>query len=311
MLKSKKSLGFIVLLIVIHGCSKKHETIENASLVSQISWQIKPIENRFIVQLHESDIVNHAKQFKNNTAIELIIKDFASSIAESNGTDIRPTDLIYSSAIKGFTLTATPEQAEKLKADSRIKFIEPDQAFILAKGGKKNTGNSVEQPAQTTPAGITRVGGSKTVTDKKAWIIDTGIDLDHPDLNVNSRLSTAFLQNTKGKPNPDDGHGHGTHVAGIVGAINNDIGTVGVAQGCELVAVKVLDNNGYGVLSDIIAGIDYVAKFGSAGDVANLSLGFMGSSTLDAAVSNAASMGIFFAIASGNSSTDANNFSPD
>ena len=118
------------------------------------------------------------------------------------------------------------------------------------------------------------------------------------------------MQNVKGKSNPDDGHGHGTHVAGIVGAIDNEIGSVGVAQGCELVAVRVLDNNGYGVLSDIIAGVDYVAKFASAGDVANMSIGMSASNTLDAAITAAAAKGIFFSVAAGNSAADAQNYSP-
>jgi len=139
--------------------------------------------------------------------------------------------------------------------------------FTLAKPGT----NPTPLPAQVTPPGITRVGGGATYTgSKKAWIIDTGIDLNHPDLNVNVAAGKTFVARTS---TPEDDNGHGTHCAGIVAAIDNSVGVVGVAAGAPVVPVKVLDKRGSGAMSVIIAGVDFVTANGVAGDAANMSLG--------------------------------------
>ena len=114
----------------------------------------------------------------------------------------------------------------------------------------------------------------------------------------------------RGKESPNDGHGHGTHVAGTVGAIDNTIDVVGVAAGANLVAVRVLDNAGSGAYSWVIAGVDYVAATADPGDVPNMSLGGFPSDALDLAVLNAAGTGINFSLAAGNSDADAEDYSP-
>src|SRR5690606_33275660 len=135
-------------------------------------------------------------------------------------------------------------------------------------------------------------------------------DLDHPDLNVNtSRGFNAFTSGKDGK-SLDDGNGHGSHVAGTIAAINNDVGVIGVAPGATVIPVKVLDSRGSGSYSGIIAGVDHVAANGSNGDVANLSLGGPASAALDNAVKAAAQTGVKFALAAGNESQNANNVSP-
>ena len=97
---------------------------------------------------------------------------------------------------------------------------------------------------------------------KRAWIIDTGIDLDHPDLNVDAASGKTFVTRTT---TPNDDNGHGTHCAGIVAAIDNTVGVVGVAAGAKVVPVKVLDKRGSGAMSVIIAGVDCVTANGCAG----------------------------------------------
>src|SRR5205814_10635580 len=104
---------------------------------------------------------------------------------------------------------------------------------------------------------------------KVAWIIDTGIDLTHPDLNVDVSRSASFLFGGKNFRSPNDENGHGTHVSGTIAAKNNTIGVVGVAANAWLVAVRVLDQNGSGTVSGGINGVDYVATNGKAGDAAN------------------------------------------
>ncbi len=221
----------------------------------------------------------------------------------------------YNVALKGFTAKLDADQLANLKNDDRIDYIEEDQIVTLAppcgtpNGGECDDGGGDDSGGQTTPWGITRVGGA-TASSGTAWVIDTGIDLDHPDLNVDTQRSAVFLSSGPGSDTPDDGNGHGTHVAGTIAAIDNDIDVVGVAAGATVVAVKVLDDRGSGSYSGVIDGIDYVAANASAGDVANMSLGGGTSDAVDDATRNAADQGVYFAIAAGNDGADANNYSP-
>lgn len=213
----------------------------------------------------------------------------------------------YGHALKGFTAKLSENQVEALKNDPRVKTIEQDQTLsITPYKGKPGGGGGGTEP-QEVPYGTIRVNGGITTSSHTAWVIDSGIDLDHPDLNVDVARSVTFLG---GNSTPDDQNGHGTHVAGTIAAIDNTIGTVGVAPGTTVVAVRVLDRRGSGSNSGVIAGVDYVAANGSNGDVANMSLGGGVSTALDNAVINAAATGVKFVLAAGNSSTDANNSSP-
>jgi subtilisin family serine protease len=136
----------------------------------------------------------------------------------------------------------------------------------------------------------------------KVAILDTGIDSTHPDLVIAGGVN--FAGTTKdGSTNPADwadGHGHGTHCAGIVAARNNSIGVVGVAPDATLYAVKVLSDSGTGYTSDIIQGLDWCAANGI--QVASMSLGGGGTSSLQAACDNAFAKGVVLVAAAGNSS---------
>ena len=215
---------------------------------------------------------------------------------------------VYTHAIRGFSANISAQGAARMQAANRnIAWCEQDQIATTGQGRGKpgGGGGGGGTDPQRTPWGIDRVGGAGNGTGKRAWVIDTGIDADHPDLNVNASLSVNYA---KGK-SWDDSDGHGTHVAGTIAAKNNTIGVVGVAAGAEVVAVRVLGRNG-GSYTDVIAGVDYVAANGSPGDVANMSLGGGYSAALNIAVQNAAAGGIAFVLAAGNESTDANTKSP-
>ncbi|MEL7832676.1 S8 family serine peptidase [Fodinibius sp. Rm-B-1B1-1] len=223
----------------------------------------------------------------------------------------------YNVALKGFAAHLSESQLADLRNDDRVDYIEKDQMFTLAPPGacspwpgcRDDDGGGDDGSNQVTPWGIDRVGGA-TASNGTAWVIDTGIDLDHPDLNVDTGNSAVFVGSGPGSDTPDDGNGHGTHVAGTIAAIDNDRDVVGVAAGATVVAVKVLDDRGSGSYSGVIDGIDYVAQNASAGDVANMSLGGGTSNAVDDAVRNAADQGVLFAIAAGNDGDDANNYSP-
>jgi len=126
-------------------------------------------------------------------------------------------------------------------------------------------------PSQAVPWNIAMVGADRvwsrvTGAGVKVAVLDTGIDDDHPDLTVTGGVSMV-----PGITSWDDDQGHGTHCAGIIGARNNTTGVVGVAPGCDLYAVKVLNSAGSGRLSWILAGMGWAESNGMA--VASLSLG--------------------------------------
>ena len=217
---------------------------------------------------------------------------------------------VYSVALRGFAVNAAPQAIANMQRNNpKIAYCEQDQVVTASvqpiRAAARPGGGA--QPAQETPWGIARVNGGAPGTYATAWVIDSGIDLTHPDLNVDTARSRSFLGGTT---TPGDQNGHGTHVAGTIAAYDNTIGVIGVAPGARVVAVRVLDRRGSGSNSGVIAGVDYVAQFGRPGDVANMSLGGGVSTALDTAVVNAAAGGVRFAVAAGNESNDANTHSP-
>lgn len=234
-----------------------------------------------------------------------MVRQSGQDILKANGVANTTVERAFGSAITGITAQLTDSEVEKLRKDDRVAYIEPDRIMMLAKPG---SGGST-QPKQEVPYGIARVGYASGA-GKTAWVVDTGIDLTHADLNVDA--TRGFNAFTSGRDARDlnDGNGHGTHVAGTIAAINNSIGVVGVAYDATVVPVKVLDSRGSGSYSGVIAGVDYVGANGEPGDVANLSLGGPVSQALDDAVVNASKTGIHFVLAAGNDGADANNSSP-
>jgi subtilisin family serine protease len=232
----------------------------------------------------------------------------ANALARASGG--RLTHL-HATALKGFAAKMPGDAAARVAAqNSNIAYYEPDTiAFAFPKpsgagGGKKDTGCSAEQ----APWGITRAGGSVDGTGLTAWVIDTGIDPNYPDLNVDVARSANVV--SRGKDSPDDGHGHGTHVAGTIAALDNECDVVGVAAGATVGAVRVLDNSGSGSYAGMTAGAGYVAAKSNPGDMANMSLGGLRSQALSDAVEGVAGGGVLFPLAAGNSSDDTNNHSP-
>jgi subtilisin family serine protease len=224
-------------------------------------------------------------------------------LARGNGFAVHST---RHHAAPGFTAAIPEARLSRIVADPRVAIVEKDHIVTLdlprvaAKpGGGGGTG-------QTTPWGITRIGGAGDGTGRTAWILDTGIDMSHADLNTSRACHTYFAGTS-----PADGNGHGTHVAGTIAARNNTQDVVGVAANAYVCSVRVLGNSGSGSYSGIINGVNYVAANGSSGDVANMSLGGSGTNaTLEKAVSDAAGRGIRFVLAAGNSGANANNFTP-
>lgn len=316
----KKTLLLTALLAttILFSCQKDEQlTTKTSEFDISATQHGEIIPGKYIVVLRDNAIpalaYKSSMTYSERNSITLSAsKDL---VKELTGEQLE-AGITYSNALVGFAGPLSENMVNHLKDDPRVLSVEPDRIVALAKptkspgngkgkGGKGGGGGST-QPSQSTPWGITRVNGGVTTSSAKAWIIDSGIDLDHPDLNVDVANSQTFLG---GSSTPDDQNGHGTHVAGTIAAINNTIGVVGVAPGSTVVAVRVLNAYGSGSLSGVLAGVDYVKLNAGSNDVANMSLGGGISSTLDNAVLSA-SASCKFVLAAGNNAEDANNHSP-
>jgi subtilisin family serine protease len=243
--------------------------------------------------------------FKGNAVSRGNVEAEANRAAQAEAAQLKH---VYTTAIRGFAVSASEQGIAHMKANNpSIAYCEQDQIVSIPPMQIQGNGGGVTIQAQETPWGIARVGGGIAGNYATAWIIDTGIDFSHPDLNVDTARSRTFIGRNS---TPVDQNGHGTHVSGTIAARDNSVGVIGVAPGAPVVAVRVLDRRGSGSNSDVIAGVDYVAQAGRPGDVANMSLGGGVSTALDTAVVNAAAGGVRFALAAGNESDNANNHSP-
>jgi subtilisin family serine protease len=294
----------LVITLVVFGITACDQPTNN--LEQNEEGQIADLSDQYIVVLNDVDSQGKALS---KASVAKVRNDMFTNYKIDKESVIGK----YNVALKGFAAKLDKSQLENLKNDDRVDYIEKDRVVTFAppcgtpNGGSCDGGDGGS--SQTTPWGITRVGGP-TASTGTAWIIDSGVDLDHPDLNVDVSRSTTFITQGKDSKSADDGNGHGTHVAGTIAALDNDIDVVGVAPGATVVGVKVLDSRGSGSYSGVISGVDYVAANASQGDVANMSLGGPTSQALDDAIKNAADAGVMMAIAAGNDSDDANNYSP-
>ena len=298
---SVATLTNVALLGLVLGCRSDRDiepTIQADCLVKATANSGQVIAGAYIVTYQPAGSLPTAPGARVSAALAgvdqlLSTYQMDDPQAEILGTDTQTTFLAHLS----------PTEAAQLRADPAVAIVEPDRIMAIC--------NCVDVATTTTLSwNITQTGYGRgdLQTGKTAWIIDTGIDLTHPDLNVDTQRSQSFVS---GVTSANDENGHGTHVAGIIGAKNNGVGVTGVASGATLVALKVLDQLGEGKLSGIIQAVNYVRQNGKSGDVVNLSLGGEGvSTTLDNAIRQAASAGILFAIAAGNDGKNADDFSP-
>lgn len=306
-MKKLSLLAAVILSVVFfQSCN---ESLVNEPTSDEISLKSADVKKSYIVVLKDAELETELAALTGYEAKQGKAKLAAEKIMKRAGITDGELGYVYGSAIKGFSVKIAPGQLKKLLDDPSVSYVEENQVVTLVQPDVKITGKPAPPTpvGQTIPWGITRVNGGVSGVGKTAWIIDTGIDLDHPDLTVNTALGKSFVV---GITSPDDDNGHGSHCAGIVGAKNNTVGVIGVAAGATLVPVKVLNKRGSGTYDAIIAGVNYVASAGKAGDVANMSLGGSVSTALNTAVINAAATGIKFALAAGNESVSALTKSP-
>jgi subtilisin family serine protease len=233
--------------------------------------------------------------------------DDVAATAEDLTRDVNAElETVYDAALDGFSVTATAREAADLARDPLVAYVERDEP--------------VSSNDQEVPTGIDRIFASGNVgldvdgvddvrVDVDVAVLDGGIDLQHPDLDVVGGVD-CMLGPSCVAGGDDDGR-HGTHVAGTIGALDNGFGVVGVAPGARLWAVKVLDANGNGFVSGIIRGVDWVTANAGTIEVVNMSLGAAGfSQALHDAIQSAVDQGVAFAVSAGNFDVNAANYSP-
>jgi subtilisin family serine protease len=206
---------------------------------------------------------------------------------------------LYQNAINGFAVEMSPEMAERLSQDFRVAYVEED-GIMMADTTQTNPPWGLDRIDQRNrPTNGTYVY-NHTGAGVFAYVIDTGIRTTHTQFG--GRAANVF--DAFGGSGADC-NGHGTHVSGTIGG-----STYGVAKSVNLRGVRVLDCNGSGSTSGVIAGVDFVRLNHSNPAVANMSLGGGASTSLDTAVNNLSNSGVSIAVAAGNSNANACNSSP-
>lgn len=228
---------------------------------------------------------------------------------------------VFRNALHGYSASLTQAEVEILLADPRIDYVESDHAVSIAEPGFEQP----PQPAQVVPTGVDRVdadrsstkaGNGSGVVSADIAIMDTGVDIFHPDLNL-----AGGIDCTNSREGIDDFNGHGTHVAGIAAARDNDIGVVGVAPGARLWAVKVFDTKGNSSTSRILCGIEWVTAHADVINVVNMSFvddkgsddgdcGRTNHDSMHSAICGATRAGVTVVAAAGNATADAAGFTP-
>jgi subtilisin len=236
--------------------------------------------------------------------------DAATLARDHTLTDGAVVSHVYGRALNGYAAQLSVPGLAAVRADLRVAYVAPDRTV---------SATAPTPSAQVLPTGIDRIDGEVSSTQSgdgtgavgiNVAVLDTGIDIDHPDLNVAggvSCINSSFF---------DDGNGHGTHVSGTIAAKDDGIGVVGVVPGARLWAVQVLNAAGSGSFASVICGVDWVtahaAQLGIK--VANMSLGGGGSDDgncgltnndpFHTAICNSVAAGVTYVVAAGNSADD-------
>jgi hypothetical protein len=252
-----------------------------------------------------------------------LFSDAAEVVSEVNDLadvyDFEPIH-VFDAASEGFTVRLPIDVSEEIEQLSVVEYVLKDEGEEYLP--PEEVPEEIELGANEVPTGIEFAGGP--LMEVQDWeflvaVIDTGVDSSHSDLEVAGQYDIVCLSNSRDCSDGSDPQGHGTHVAGTIGAVADGEGVVGMAPGAPIFDIRVLDKNGSGYYSDILAGIEYILEHNSDASntpirVANMSLGGPAGSSLDddmaTALGRLEDSGVLVAIAAGNESQDTANVVP-
>ena len=326
----KSSLKFLFVACIVAGmcipafaASDKPITLEKFSAsdkpVTLQKFSASPpkaIPDHFIVLMKEDKvppaITGQAAPTDRGAKVNLIRRR-STEVAAKIDSHITRTKInkaavghVFSDVVSGYSAKLSANEIASLKKDPDVAGVFQD--FEVSLGPVPV---STVAPTDFTPSSsyvtcaIQKAGGPVNSSGKLTWIwiLDTGINGNHPDLNVRADYARSFIAGQAW----EDGHGHGTHCAGIAAAKMNNIGPTGVSAGATVVPVKVLSNAGSGSFSGIIAGLNYVAANDIPGDVVSMSIGsypwnncILAMLPINLAIYNLAQYGTWVVMAAGN-----------
>ena len=296
-----KKLTFFFVLLLYKGLfaqTTEFRAIPGEFIVKIKETSIKPV----ILQVRDGSTDREAN-FKLSSSVRTRIEGQLAEISKRNGLS-QPAAVFTDATVAMLFRNLSDDLAKRISQDPDVELVTPNFSYKLPF-------LPIEFPkisTQETTCAVKSAGGPIDGSAKSTWIwiLDTGIDLDHPDLNV--QTSAVFAKSFIPGETVDDGHGHGTHVAGIAAAKNNLFGVVGVSAGARVVPVKVLNNAaGSGSYAGMLSGLNHVAMYDIRGDVVNMSIqGYPFSNcensntALRDAIRNLGNAGTYVVIASGN-----------
>ncbi|WP_128977117.1 S8 family peptidase [Streptomyces roseicoloratus] len=244
------------------------------------------VANSYIVTLRESAAQAETAQGR--------------AIATKFGAKIKRT---YTAALNGYSIELSEAQAKKLAADPAVASVSQNRVFHVDGTQPSPPSWGLDRLDQKAlPLNQSYTYPDSAGQGVTAYIIDTGVRISHSDFGGRAFNGYDAIDNDN---TAQDGHGHGTHVAGTVAGSK-----YGVAKKAKIVGVRVLDNSGSGTTEQVVAGIDWVTQNAVKPAVANMSLGGGADSVLDEAVRRSIASGVTYGVAAGNESSNASGYSP-
>lgn len=300
-------LLFLFAVLVIISCAKKTpvdiitDSIQQSSMSESSGGRFYYSEGggdetieRFII-VYKKDIFT--------STVAGSVRQYNESLLVKNNVSNPNIIKVYKDIMNAVVVEISVGDAKKLAKESGVEFI-------------SYFNNIFELPpvsAQTVPAGagqlipwhIMRIGGPKNSTGSVVWIVDSGVDLSYQNTELVIDTTRAWSYSS----NLNDTYGHGTAVAGIIGALDNNTGVVGVAPGAIIIPVKVSEGR-YLYDIDIIDGLDHIYQYGNEGEIVNMSFSGEGDPSIDYAVQQLVNKGLTVVVSAGNESQNALNRSP-
>lgn len=285
----KKLIPFILIALLTGFCGKKEEKEESSEQKDLAEEIYRAIPGQYLVFLPEQSVMQSVgqqkglprKDYKKQTEKERNNgKEKVKALMRQHQIAI-DTNRIFSDVAVGVSAKMTEKQAKdiakdgiKVLQDYEILFRNPIHQDVFRARNPIHQDMNITDESNGTTCAVAKAGGPKDGTGKRTvvWVVDTGIQLDHPDLVVETdpELAKSMIP---WDTDANDYHGHGTHVAGIIGAKNDPDGMVGVSAGATVIPVKVFENSGRSTWTYLIEGLNHVAQYKNEGDVVNLSLG--------------------------------------